>query len=125
MSFAHLTLATPDVDKAREFFTATLGWESIDRPGNVRRKGAWLRMGPNQELHLNEVDNFQTPQNEDEFGRHVALEVPASEFESLRQRLVEHGAALVAPRRDTPFERFFFRDPNGYLFEIVDAHRST
>lgn len=123
MSFAHLTLATPDVDKSRKFFTATLGWESIDRPENVRTKGAWLRMGPGQELHLNEVEDFQSPRHEDEFGRHIALELPASEFESLRQRLVKHGAELIAPRRDTPFKRFFFRDPNGYMFEVIDSNR--
>ena len=123
MSFAHLTLATPDLERSVDFFSTTLGWEVIDRPRNIHMKGAWLRMGPRQELHLNEVNDFQAPRHEDEFGRHVALEFPASEFESLRQRLEAHGAILVAPRRDTPFERFFFHDPNGYLFEVVDANR--
>ena len=30
---------------------------------------------------------------------------------------------LIAPERPTPFERFFFRDPNGYVFEVVAAER--
>ena len=30
-------------------------------------------------------------------------------------------AELIAPQREAPFERFFFRDPvNGYVFEIVE-----
>jgi len=35
-----------------------------------------------------------------------------------------HGATLIDPQRPTPFERFFFRDPDGYLFEVVAAERS-
>jgi hypothetical protein len=35
--------------------------------------------------------------------------------------LATRGAELVDPIRETPFERFFFRDPNGYIFEVVDA----
>ena len=123
MGFAHLTLATRDLDKSREFFAATLGWKPMARPGNVESKGAWLRIAPGQELHLNQVDDLVPPPHEDEFGRHIALEFPASHFASLKSRLIEHGAELVTPRRETPFKRFFFRDPNGYLFEIVDANR--
>ena len=33
------------------------------------------------------------------------------------------GATLIAPERPTPFERFFFRDPDGYVFEVVAAER--
>ncbi|MCP3693945.1 MAG: hypothetical protein GY917_17205, partial [Planctomycetaceae bacterium] len=36
------------------------------------------------------------------------------------QRLTENGADLIDPQRETPFERFFFRDPNGYIFEVID-----
>lgn len=34
-------------------------------------------------------------------------------------------ATLIAPIRDTPFERFFFRDPNGYIFEVIPTERAT
>jgi hypothetical protein len=36
-------------------------------------------------------------------------------------RLVEHGAELIEAERETPFARFFFRDPSGYFFEVVEA----
>ena len=49
----------------------------------------------------------------------------AAQFESLKQRLVQRGAELIAPLRTAPFERFFFRDPvNGYVFEVIDDVRS-
>ena len=44
-------------------------------------------------------------------------------FASLKERLTERGAELIDPIRETLFERFFFRDPNGYIFEVVDAGR--
>ena len=121
MSFAHITIATPDVDKSTEFFQKTLGWEPIDHPTNIVNKGAWLQIAPGQELHLNEIAKFSKPHTEDEFGRHVALFYPLDDFSGLKARLVESGAELIAPRRETPFERFFFRDPNGYLFEVMEA----
>lgn len=53
----------------------------------------------------------------------IALAFPRAEFEALKQRLVAHGAILIEPERPTPFVRFFFRDPNGYVFKVVDAGR--
>jgi catechol 2,3-dioxygenase-like lactoylglutathione lyase family enzyme len=72
-------------------------------------------------LHLVEVAGFEPSPFEAEFGRHVALAVPPAEFAALKQRLREHGAELIDPQRETPFVRFFFRDPNGYIFEVVEA----
>jgi catechol 2,3-dioxygenase-like lactoylglutathione lyase family enzyme len=54
-------------------------------------------------------------------GRHIALLYPLAQFAALRSRLVAAGTELIAPQRDTPFARFFFRDPNGYVFEVIDA----
>ena len=33
------------------------------------------------------------------------------------------GAPVIEPLRETPFDRFFFRDPNGYLFEVLEEER--
>jgi len=123
MSFAHLTLATRDVAATAAFYQQTLGWTPVDRPGNIGRDAAWLSMGPDQELHILRVEDFQPSPFEREFGRHVAVEVPLTEFGALKARLTQHGAELIAAERPTPFERFFFRDPNGYVFEVVDAGR--
>ena len=123
MAFAHLTLATRDVARSRDFFENTLGWKPIIRPGNIECDAAWLRISEGQELHLLRVDEFEPSPFEREFGRHLALEHPAEDFDALKKRLVDAGAELIDPIRETPFQRFFFRDPNGYVFEIVDAAR--
>jgi len=120
MSLAHITLACRDVPHASQFFADVFGWQAIHRPGNINRTAAWLQIAPGQQLHLLQVADFEPSPFEAEFGRHVAVFHRGSDFAELKQRLVEHGAELIVPKRDTPFERFFFRDPNGYIFEVVD-----
>jgi catechol 2,3-dioxygenase-like lactoylglutathione lyase family enzyme len=123
MSLAHVTLATRDVRRAEAFFAGALGWRPLARPDNVGRAAAWLEIAPGQELHLVEVADFRPSRFEAEFGRHVALAFPRTELAGLKRRLLARGAALIAPERPTPFERFFFRDPDGYVFEVVAAER--
>ena len=48
---------------------------------------------------------------------------PLAEFPALQERLIARGATLIDPIRDTPFRRFFFRDPDGYVFEVVEEDR--
>lgn len=120
MSFAHLTLATQDVVASSQFFQNTMGWTPISRPGNIDRTADWLNIAPGQQLHLLRVDDFQVSRFEAEFGRHFAVFYKGSEFKSLKARLIENRAELIDPIRETPFERFFFKDPNGYIFEVID-----
>jgi catechol 2,3-dioxygenase-like lactoylglutathione lyase family enzyme len=123
MSLAHLTLAARNVRTAEAFFSGALGWRPIPRPNNIGRPAAWLEIAPGLELHLIEVAAFAPSPFEAEFGRHIALAVPRDEFDDLKRRLVQHGASLMEPERPTPFARFFFRDPEGYVFEVVEAER--
>jgi catechol 2,3-dioxygenase-like lactoylglutathione lyase family enzyme len=73
---------------------------------------------------LVEVADFTPSPFEAEFGRHVAVAVPLADFDGLKHRLRAHGATLIDPQRPTPFDRFFFRDPDGYVFEVVAAERA-
>jgi catechol 2,3-dioxygenase-like lactoylglutathione lyase family enzyme len=116
---AHVTLATRDVRRSLEFFHETLGWGPISRPRNIGVAAAWLAIAPGVELHLVEVPEFEASRFEQEFGRHIAVTVARAEFPQLKKRLQARGATLIEPLRATPFERFFFRDPNGYVFEVV------
>jgi catechol 2,3-dioxygenase-like lactoylglutathione lyase family enzyme len=124
MAIAHFTLATRDVHRSSAFFAETFGWQPIRRPGNAPVPTAWLEIAPGQELHLVYVADFEPSPFEEEFGRHFAVSYPAEDFVGLQERLVRHGARLIEPRRETPFPRFFFRDPNGYVFEVVAEKRS-
>ena len=119
MPFAHFTLATRDVKRTSRFFQDVFDWEPIIRPGNIDVVADWLSIGPGQEMHLLEVAGFEPSPFEREFGRHIALAWPEAKFGELKERLVAHGAELVPPERETPFERIFFRDFNGYVFEVV------
>ncbi len=120
----HLTLATRDVERTRQFFENTLGWQSKNRPGNIPMRAAWLEIGGGQELHLVEVPDFAPSPFEREYGRHIAVSFPRAQFDVLRQRLRERGADVIEADRPTPFARFFFRDPNGYVFEVIEAERT-
>ena len=125
MSLAHLTLATRQVQKTATFLEETLGYPRDPMPTNIPDEAAWLNLGHGQQIHLVYVDGFEASPFEREFGRHVAVYYPRAQFESLKQRLAQRGAELIAPLRTAPFERFFFRDPvNGYVFEVIDDVRS-
>ena len=120
MTFAHLTLAVRSVPRAAKFFSTALGWRIIHQPGNIDLTAAWLEIAPSQQLHLLEVADFEPSPFEREFGRHFAFFHPGRDFADFKERLVANGATLVDAIRPTPFERFFFRDPNGYYFEVID-----
>ena len=74
-------------------------------------------------MHLIENPEFEPSPFERECGRHVAVTVPLDRFPALRERLAARGATLIEPIRDTPFRRFFFRDPDGYVFEVIEEGR--
>lgn len=120
MALLHITLPTKDLGRTVRFFEETLGWRRIQRAGNIDVRAAWLEIAPGQEAHLLEIPEFEPTAFEREYGRHVAVSAPLASFSDLKQRLEQHGAELIEPKRATPFERFFFRDPNGYIFEVVE-----
>lgn len=122
-SIAHFTLAVHDVGKATQFFAEALGWQPIKRPGNIGISAAWLEIAPGQEIHFLQIPEFEPSAFEQEFGRHIAINYPQEDFLALKKRLIAIGAELIGPQRETPFERFFFREPNGYVFEVVAAER--
>ena len=126
MSLAHLTLPTQAVERTAEFFERTLGYARLPVPKNSPVELVWLAIGRGQEMHVFFVEGFRVSPFEDEFGRHVAVFFPLSEFTALKARLGAAGAVLFDPIRPTPFERFFFREPiNGYVFEVIDQARAN
>lgn len=125
MGFLHITLPTKDLGQSTRFFEETLGWRRIDRPGNIGMPAAWLEIAPGQEAHLLELPGFEPTPYEREFGRHVAVSAPLESFPQLKERLKQHGAELIDAIRETSFQRFFFRDPNGYIFEVVEEPRTA
>lgn len=123
---AHFTLATQDVDATARFFDRTFGYARNPLPANAAGRAVWFDIGAGQEMHILCVAGFEISPYEAEFGRHVALFHPLSDFAALKARLADEGAVLIDPIRPTPFERFFFREPvNGYVFEVIDQARAS
>ena len=122
--FAHLTLPTQHVEDTTRFLEKTLGYRRKLVPANSPVEAQWLDIGCGQELHVFFVEGFVASPFEAEFGRHVALFHALSDFQALRDRILNAGGELVEPLRATPFQRLFFREPvNGYLFEMIDDER--
>lgn len=121
MPLAHFTLATTDVVRTAGFLETTLGYSRKPLPASAAGEAIWFDIGNGQEMHVLYAPRFEISPYEAEYGRHVALFHPRSDFPALKARLVGAGAVLIDPIRPTPFERFFFREPvNGYVFEIID-----
>ena len=122
MPLAHFTLATRDIDRTAAFLERTLGYPRKALPANVAGEAIWFDIGSGQELHVLFAQGFEISAHEAEYGRHVAMFHPRSDFPALKARLAGEGAVLIDPIRPTPFERFFFREPvNGYVFEIIES----
>ncbi|MBA2113009.1 VOC family protein [Bremerella alba] len=123
MTLAHLTIATPDSASTAQFLQQVFDWPEVHRPGNVDPSTYWLDIGQGQQVHVLQVDGFEVSAFEQEFGRHFAFFFSAAKLETIRQRLTERNVEVIPPIRPTPFERFFFRDPNGYMFEVIDQDK--
>jgi catechol 2,3-dioxygenase-like lactoylglutathione lyase family enzyme len=125
MSLSHLTLPTRDVTATTSFLENAFGYARKQRPGNSPVETLWLDIGRGQQIHVVYVDGFATGPFEGEFGRHIAVFHPLTDFQALKERLTQEGGVLIDEIRPVPFERFFFREPvNGYVFEVVDQARA-
>ncbi len=120
MGFAHLTIATRDVEATAAFYENTLNWRRVGVPANSPVEVAWIEIAPGQHLHILRRDDWESSKFDTEFGRHVAVFFDGRKFDELKQKLKEHGGEVIDAIRPTPFERFFFKDPNGYMFEVID-----
>jgi catechol 2,3-dioxygenase-like lactoylglutathione lyase family enzyme len=121
MSLAHFTIATRDVDRTTEFFVDLMGWREIPVPDNVEVKVRWIDLGNGAQMHVLGIHDFEPSPFEKEYGRHFAFFVSAERLGEIKERLPrDYGIPIQPPLRPTPFERFFFHDPNGYLIEVID-----
>ncbi len=126
MSLAHLTLPTRYVERTTSFLEQMLGYRRMAVPGNSPVETQWLDIGLGQQLHVFYVEGFEVSPFENEFGRHIAVFHPLSDFDTLKARLTGQGCEIFYALRTTPFERFFFREPiNGYVLEVIDDARMT
>jgi catechol 2,3-dioxygenase-like lactoylglutathione lyase family enzyme len=120
LSLAHLTLPTKDVEATARFLQEMFGYPRDPAPANSPVETVWLAAGDGRQLHIVYVADFAVSPFEGEFGRHIAISLPAEQITALRDRLALAGAQVMNPLRPGANQRFFFREPvNGYVFEVI------
>ena len=120
MAIAHCTLATRSVETTRNFLTEVFDFQPIIKPSNIPMKADWVQAGPGQEIHILEIDGFEVSPFEDEFGRHLAFTFGSEKNATIIERLKTKGVPIIDPKRPGPIRRFFCKDPNGYVFEVIE-----
>jgi hypothetical protein len=84
-----------------------------------------IRIGPHTELNVFTIEGNREPDRQkpmrargrlDHFGLHAAS---TESFETIRQRLVEHGASDGAVNDFGSVRSLFFRDPDGLESEVL------
>ncbi len=119
--FSHIAISVTDLDAARHFYCAILGFEELPRP-DLGIPGMWLRVGDLQ-LHFVETDEMPTP------GKgfpHYALHVPTDRFDETIEALRAAGAPFLgqpSSRVDfgTTVLAAFVHDPAGNFIELTDV----
>jgi len=117
----HVTIQIDEGDQALgnalHFYADLLGLEPLDRPANTDngRRGAWLRCGPAQQLHI--ITGAGATAENRASRRHPAFRV--SDLKALRERLVAAGIEIIEGNRFPGQERFFVHDPFGNRLEFV------
>ena len=122
--YSHVNLMVDDLDAALAFYTEVMGFELLPRPdfGEFAR-GAWLGHGAAQ-IHLSVVDEMVTRKG---FAPHIALHIPATQYQETMDALRERGVAFIGePRSRVDFGTSeiwaaFIEDPCGNLIELTDV----
>ena len=127
--FNHVATLTRDVDRLVTFYTevfeAEVDGQVQENPG-VRL--TFVRVGPSAELNVFEIDgNTEAERQTPMFGRgridHLALQAASLDaFETIRDRLIERGAADTFVTDFGPMLSIFFRDPDGLEGEVCVAN---
>ncbi|MEW9675679.1 VOC family protein [Lentibacillus sp. L22] len=111
----HVQLAAPSnkEDLAREFYRDLLGFEEIEKPQTLRKRGgAWFRVG-SVHVHVGVEENFRAAKK-----AHPAFHV--KNIEAMKQYLRNKG---VEPQLDDSLpgaNRFYLYDPFGNRLEFLE-----
>jgi catechol 2,3-dioxygenase-like lactoylglutathione lyase family enzyme len=126
----HIALISKDIDALRAFYTEVFDAEV----GPTKPHGdqgdetmTTIRIGPHTELNVFTIAGNPEPDRQkpmwgrgrlDHFGLQAAS---ADSFETIRQRLVDHGASDGEVNDFGSVRSLFFRDPDGLEGEVLVA----
>ncbi|WP_017186192.1 VOC family protein [Alkalibacillus haloalkaliphilus] len=111
----HVQLAAPkgSEDTARQFFADILGFEEIEKPDVLKKRGGvWFSFGSNQ-IHIGIEDPFLPAKK-----AHPAFEV--RNIEQLKQHLTNHEVEYIEDGNLPNANRIYVSDPWGNRIELLE-----
>lgn len=116
----HVSVLVSDTATALGFYRDILGLPVSTRRPDLGFAGAWLDVGPDQEIHLLELPNPDPRDGRPEHGgrdRHLALAVES--VDAFRQRLSAAGIAFTESKSGR--KAIFCRDCDGNAIELFQV----
>ncbi|EME28105.1 glyoxalase I family protein [Galdieria sulphuraria] len=118
----HAGILVENTERALNFYTIVLGMEdaSMERP-NLPYKGAFIRVGPQQQIHLMELPSVDPKTGRPVHGgrdRHIALEV--ENLSALVERLEQMGHPFTYSMSGR--KAIFCRDCDGNALEFMERN---
>jgi catechol 2,3-dioxygenase-like lactoylglutathione lyase family enzyme len=126
--FNHVAVLTSDTERFVEFYREVFGAEVLGSTDTPDGRLTFVRIGPHSEFNVFEVEgNTEAKRQTPMFGRgrldHFGLEAASiADFEEIRRRLMERGAADDFVTDFGPVLSLFFRDPDGLECEVCVAN---
>ncbi|MEW9052919.1 MAG: VOC family protein [Neobacillus sp.] len=111
----HVQLAAPkgSEDTARKFYKDILGFEEIEKPAELKKRGGvWFRFA-NVPLHIGVEEPFIPAKK-----AHPAFEI--ENIEQLKNHLVKNGIEIVEDNLLPGATRFYISDPFGNRIELLE-----
>jgi catechol 2,3-dioxygenase-like lactoylglutathione lyase family enzyme len=111
----HIQLAAPkgSEDKARKFFKDILGFEEMEKPEELKKRGGvWFRFGSYQ-VHIGIEEPFSPAKK-----AHPAFEV--ENIDELKEHLITNGIDVVEDNNLPGANRFYISDPFGNRIEVLE-----
>lgn len=111
----HIQLAAPkgSEERAREFFIDLLGFEEIEKPEELKKRGGvWFRCG-NVQVHIGVEEPFSPARK-----AHPAFEI--ENIEVLKNHLRTSGIEIIEDNKLPGANRFYVSDPFGNRIEMLE-----
>jgi len=111
----HCSLVVQNLDRAAAFYREILGLTEIEIPSTFKPAGLnvrWFRLG-SQQIHI-----LLGTENQPSSQQHMALQVDDAQAARLwmKEKGLDIEEAILIPNAD----RFFVRDPDSNLIEIIE-----
>ena len=111
----HCSLVVQNLERAAEFYRGVLGLTEIEIPSTFKPAGLkvrWFQLGT-QQVHI-----LLGAPNQHDAQHHMALQVDDAQAARswMKEQSIDIEEAVLIPGAD----RFFLRDPDGNLIEIIE-----